>query len=167
MLALEEVELRRGAEPLLQGASATLHDGWKVGVVGRNGSGKSSLFALLLGELAPDAGRVEIPANARIAWMAQEFDDLEAAAVDYVLAGHFEWVAIQEAITAAEAAGDDHRLAPLYGELDAIDGYTIRNRAEQLLAGLGFSETAMGHSVGRGRGARTPVVARLAGCADP
>ncbi|SFD37818.1 ATP-binding cassette, subfamily F, member 3 [Thiohalospira halophila DSM 15071] len=148
MLALEEVELRRGAEPLLQGASATLHDGWKVGVVGRNGSGKSSLFALLLGELSPDAGRVTLPDGARIAWMAQEIADLEATAVEYVLAGHFEWVAIQEAIAAAEAAGDDHRLAHLYADLDAIDGYTVRNRAEQLLAGLGFSETAMGAPVG-------------------
>ncbi len=148
MLNIQGLELRQGGEVLLQDASATLHAGWKVGVSGRNGSGKSTLFRLLLGETAPDAGRVNLPPDTRIAHMAQEIEAIDATAVDYVLAGHTEWQAVQDALTAAEARGDDAEMVRLHGELADLDGYTLRTRAEQLLTGLGFSPAAIEQPVG-------------------
>ncbi|MGM0476574.1 MAG: ABC-F family ATP-binding cassette domain-containing protein [Pseudomonadota bacterium] len=148
MLNIQDLELRQGGEILLEGASATLHAGWKVGVSGRNGSGKSTLFRLLLGETVPDAGQINLPPGTRIAHMAQEIEDVDVSAVDYVLAGHTEWQAVQDALAAAEARGDDEEMVRLHGELADLDGYTMRTRAEQLLTGLGFSPEAIERPVG-------------------
>ena len=87
MIRLQNLTLQRGPQRLLEGAELTLHAGQKVGLVGANGAGKSSLFALLRGELGPDAGDCQLPADWRIAHMRQEIDDLERLAVDYVLDG--------------------------------------------------------------------------------
>ncbi len=141
MLTLNNVSLQIGGDPLIDRANLRLHEGWHIGVIGANGCGKSSLFRLLLGELAPDAGEVELPSGARVAHVAQETAGLEAGAVDHVLAGHSELVRVQTALAEAEAAGDDARMAELHGQLDALDGYTARSRAEQLLSGLGFANT--------------------------
>ncbi len=138
MLRLDRVTLRVGREALLEEATMQLYPGWRVGVIGRNGCGKSTLFRLLLGELAADSGQVVLPPGTRIAHMAQEAAGGQDSARDYVMAGDSELLALQHALAEAEAAGDGERLGRIHGELDAIDGYTAPARAEQLLAGLGF-----------------------------
>jgi len=143
MLRLDRITLRLGSEPLLEAASLQLYPGWRVGIIGRNGCGKSSLFRLLLGEISPDAGQVILPPGTRLAHMAQEAAGGHDSALDYVLAGDQERAELETAIAAAEAAGDDHRLAKLHGDMDAVDGYTAPARAEQLLAGLGFPADVM------------------------
>ncbi|WP_346796825.1 ATP-binding cassette domain-containing protein [Halomonas sp. Bachu 37] len=138
MIALRQVALQRGTQPLLDAADLTLHDGVKTGIIGANGTGKSSLFKLLLGEIGPDRGDVELSGGQRIAHMAQEVESLERAIIDYVLDGD---QALREAETALEQARDNHdahREAELHGLIETLDGYRARSRAAQLLVGLGF-----------------------------
>jgi len=138
VLSLNNVHLQIAGETLLEQAGVRLHDGWRVGVIGRNGCGKSSLFKLILGELSPDRGEVELPGGARIAHMAQETAGRDTTAVDHVLGGHAELSRVQEQLERAETEGDVDRIVHLHGELDRLDGYTARSRAEALLSGLGF-----------------------------
>jgi ATP-binding cassette subfamily F protein 3 len=140
VIELRNVSLQVGGDPLLEQASLRLHAGWHVGIIGANGCGKSSLFRLLLGQLSADAGEVSVPGDARIGHMAQENPGAATPAIEHVLGGHTELARVRSAMERAEHAGDDERLARLHGEMDALDGYTARSRAEQLLAGLGFSE---------------------------
>ena len=139
MLNLRNVRLRRGAEPLLEDATASIFRGDKVGVVGRNGSGKSTLLALIRGELTADAGEYQAPANLAIASVAQHVPDTERNVVDFVIDGDLELRAQEAAIEAARAAHDGSREAQLLAELDALGGYTARSRAASLLDGLGFN----------------------------
>lgn len=134
MLTLEHLSLQIGGQPLFEDVDLRVHAGWHVGVVGPNGSGKSTLFRLLLGAIAPDAGAVRLPAGTRIAHMAQESPGADTPAVEHVLGGHAELMRLQRELEAAEAAGDDDRLGRLHAEIDALDGYSARNRAEQLMA---------------------------------
>ena len=143
MIRLQNLTLQRGPQRLLEGAELTLHPGQKVGLVGANGAGKSSLFALLLGEFTPDGGDCQIPPDWRIAHMRQEVDTLDRLAVDYVLDGDAELRRVQAALHAAEAAHDGTALARLHVELDNADGYTADARARKLLAGLGFANEQM------------------------
>ncbi len=138
MIVLRHLSLFRGSLPLLQGADLTIHAGQKLGLVGPNGSGKSSLFAMLRGELQPDAGDLELPAGLAIAHVAQETPALERSALDYVIDGDRELRAIERALAEAEAAGDGPRIAELHTRLDNIQGYTAHVRAAELLHGLGF-----------------------------
>jgi ATP-binding cassette subfamily F protein 3 len=131
--------LARGSRRLIEDASVQIHTGWRVGVVGANGSGKSSLFALLRGELHTEAGDCEVPRDWRIASVAQETPPLPRAAIDFVLDGDEELRSVERAIDAADRAHDGHALAELHARLEAIDGYAARARAAGLLAGLGFS----------------------------
>ncbi len=126
----------------------TLHTGHKAGLIGANGAGKSSLFALLRGELSPDAGDCQIPADWRIAHMRQEVDTLDRLAVDYVLDGDLRLRKVQADLAAAEHAHDGTALARLHSELDSADGYTADARARKLLAGLGFTSAQMDRRVG-------------------
>ncbi|MEW6648079.1 MAG: ATP-binding cassette domain-containing protein [Pseudomonadota bacterium] len=139
MLKLTALSLRRGARLLLEHVDLTLHHGQKVGLVGANGCGKSSLFALLRGLLAPDAGDLSLPPRTVIAHVAQETPAVESSAVDYVMDGDTELRAIQRELARAEQAGDGTRQAELLAQLENIDGYTARARAGRLLHGLGFS----------------------------
>ncbi|MFL9813430.1 ATP-binding cassette domain-containing protein [Stutzerimonas sp. VN223-3] len=143
MIRLQNLTLQRGPQRLLEGAELTLHPGQKVGLVGANGAGKSSLFALLRGEFAPDGGDCRLPPDWRIAHMRQEVDTLDRLAVDYVLDGDTELRRVQAALAAAEAAHDGTALARLHTELDNADGYTADARARKLLAGLGFANEQM------------------------
>ena len=143
MISLEDVQLRRGGELLLDGATVTLHAGWKVGVVGRNGAGKSSLFELVRGELPPDRGRVSVPRDARMVSMAQELAGAPTSALEFVLQGDEALEEVRRALKAAEARDDHAAMARLHERMDALDGYTARSRGEQTLAGLGFSKEAM------------------------
>jgi ATP-binding cassette subfamily F protein 3 len=143
MIRLQNLTLQRGPQRLLEGAELTLHPGQKVGLVGANGAGKSSLFALLRGEFVPDGGDCHLPPDWRIAHMRQEVDTLDRLAVDYVLDGDTELRRVQAALAAAEAAHDGTALARLHTELDNADGYTADARARKLLAGLGFANEQM------------------------
>jgi len=131
--------LARGSRRLIEDASLQIHAGWRVGVVGANGSGKSSLFALLRGELHTEAGDCTVPRDWRIASVAQETPPLPRPAIEFVLDGDEELRAVERAIVAAQAAHDGQALAEMHARLEAIDGYAARARAAGLLAGLGFA----------------------------
>ena len=138
MIAFRSFALRRGGRLLLEGVDAVLHDGWKVGVAGRNGSGKSSLFAAILGEVEADAGALDVPTGLRIASVAQETPALPDAAIDYVLGGDVELAGALTDETRAQTAGDHAAAAAAHHRIDALGGYDGRARAGRLLHGLGF-----------------------------
>jgi ATP-binding cassette subfamily F protein 3 len=138
VIAFRSFALRRGGRLLLEGVDAALHDGWKVGVAGRNGSGKSSLFAAILGEVEADAGALDVPAGLRIASVAQETPALPDAAIDYVLGGDVELAAALADEARAQAIGDHAAAAAAHHRIDATGGYDGRARAGRLLHGLGF-----------------------------
>ncbi|NWD52336.1 ATP-binding cassette domain-containing protein [Pseudomonas gingeri] len=148
MIRLQNLTLQRGPQRLLEDAELTLHAGHKAGLIGANGAGKSSLFALLRGELHPDSGDCFLPVDWRIAHMRQEVDTLERLAVDYVLDGDIRLRQVQHDLAAAEAAHDGAAQARLHAELDSADGYTADARARKLLAGLGFTNEQMDRQVG-------------------
>ncbi|MDR8365752.1 MULTISPECIES: ATP-binding cassette domain-containing protein [Pseudomonas] len=148
MIRLQNLTLQRGPQRLLEDAELTLHAGHKAGLIGANGAGKSSLFALIRGELHPDSGDCFLPADWRIAHMRQEIETLERLAVDYVLDGDLRLRQVQHDLAAAEAAHDGAAQARLHSELDSADGYTADARARKLLAGLGFTNEQMDRQVG-------------------
>ncbi|WP_018869130.1 ABC-F family ATP-binding cassette domain-containing protein [Thioalkalivibrio sp. ALgr3] len=139
MIRMHNVELRRGRQILLQGAELTVHPGWRVGLTGANGSGKSSLLAALQGELSLDAGSIEQPDDWVVAHLPQEVPGSARPAVEYVLDGDAELRELQRRLE-EEHDGDGAEQARLYARLDAIDGWTAEARARRLLAGLGFSD---------------------------
>ncbi|MFP3340946.1 ATP-binding cassette domain-containing protein [Halomonas sp. SIMBA_159] len=138
MIALRQVALQRGTQTLLESADLTLHNGVKAGIIGANGAGKSSLFKLLLGELGPDQGDVEMSGGQRIAHMAQEVEALDRPIVEYVLDGDYALRQAEADLLAAREADNAHREAELHGLIETLDGYTAESRASQLLVGLGF-----------------------------
>lgn len=138
MITLNAVSLQRSGKVLLDETSAIIHHGQHVGLVGANGCGKSSLLALLMGELEPDKGDVSIDAGRGIAHMAQEIKALGQKAVDYVLDGDQRLRSIEQRIAEAEVNHKHEKLAELHEQLLQADGYTARSRAEQMLHGLGF-----------------------------
>ncbi len=138
MIAFRNFALRRGDRLLLEGVDAALHDGWKVGVAGRNGSGKSSLFAAILGEVEADAGSLDVPVGLRIASVAQETPALADRAIDYVLGGDVELAAALADEARAQATGDHAAAAVAHQRIDAMAGYDGGARAGRLLHGLGF-----------------------------
>jgi len=142
MLRLDHVTLARGANRLIEDASLTVHVGHKVGIVGPNGCGKSTLFALLRGELQPESGNIAMPPRWTIAHVAQETPAVETPAIEFVMDGDPELRAVERALREAEEdhAADGHAIAELHHRLEAIDGYAARARAAMLLAGLGFAD---------------------------
>ncbi len=149
MLRAVDLTLARGTRRLLEGASLTVHDGHRIGLVGANGSGKSSLFAAIRGELVADAGRIELPASWIVAHVAQETPPVDSTALDFVLDGDGELREIEAALAAAEAdpAHDGAAIAELHHRYEAIGGYSARARAAMLLSGLGFGEARHGDAV--------------------
>ena len=138
MIAFRNFALRRGERLLLSDVDLTLHAGWRVGVVGRNGTGKSSLFAALMRELEADKGDLDLPGKARIASVAQETPSLPDAAIDFVLSGD---AAVHDAIQAeanAFANEDWEAVAVAHQRLEELNGYDASARAGRLLHGLGF-----------------------------
>jgi len=138
MITVRNVTLRRGARVVLQGASFTLNPGEKAGLVGRNGAGKSSLFALIAGRLHADAGDVEMPPRWRLGEVAQQMPETDQGATDYVLEGDTPLAAAQAALAAAEAAHDGHAIADAHMAIDEAGGFDARSRAQAMLLGLGF-----------------------------
>ena len=139
MLALTNISLRRGRKVLLESASFQIHAGQRMGVIGANGCGKSSLFAMLLGELEPDDGELVLDPRHEIAHVAQESPRGSGSAIDYVMDGDHELRQVQAAIAEGEAAADKPDLHLLYERMEAIDGFTAESRASRLLHGLGFA----------------------------
>ena len=136
MIRFSQLGLRRGAKVLLEGAEATLNPGDRVGLIGANGSGKSSLFALLRGELHADKGEAEFPAHWRIAHVAQETPALDRPALEYALDGDDVFRGLEGELSTTE---DGNRIGELHAALGDAGAYTVRSRAERLLTGLGFS----------------------------
>jgi ATP-binding cassette subfamily F protein 3 len=139
MLTFSSLSLRRGARLLISDASFTVYRGEKVGIVGANGCGKSSLLALILGELQPDAGSFDMPSQLVVAHVAQEMDATERAAVEFVMDGDTELRETETAIAVAEARDAGAALGELHARYAALGGYDARSRAGRLLHGLGFS----------------------------
>lgn len=135
MIVLSDVTLRRGSQKLLSGVSVSIHASYKVGLTGANGTGKSSLFAMVRGELDQDEGDISLPPNWVVAHVAQETPSSDMIAIDYVLEGDAEYTELHKQLKTAEG----ERLGELHSHLDAIDGYTTESRAATLLHGLGFS----------------------------
>ena len=140
MIQLQSVNLYRGNKCLLSDATFTAYPGWHIALVGHNGCGKSSLFALLLGETGPDAGTVNIANGSRIAHMAQEVEALDRSALDYVIDGDRPLRTLQDRLQQAELNNDAHTLAQCHQQLDDIDAYSAESRAAKLLTGLGFQQ---------------------------
>ncbi|MCL4112733.1 UNVERIFIED_CONTAM: hypothetical protein GTU68_021751 [Idotea baltica] len=143
MIVLSDVTLRRGPQKLLSDVSISIHPGYKVGLTGANGTGKSSLFAMLRNELGQDEGTVSIPPNWVLAHVAQETPSTDISALDYALQGDTEFVDVHKQLETAEGA----HLGELHARLDAIDGYTTESRAATLLHGLGFSQDQINNPV--------------------
>jgi ATP-binding cassette subfamily F protein 3 len=139
MLRFDDLALRRGPLLLFEHVDLALHAGWRIGVSGRNGAGKSSLLGLVAGELAPDAGHFERPRDWALAFVRQEVPALDVTALDYVLDGDVELRRIEQSLVAAEAAHDAARISALHERLHTIGGYSARARAGELLHGLGFT----------------------------
>jgi ATP-binding cassette subfamily F protein 3 len=139
MLALTNIALRRGRKVLIEGASFQMHAGQRMGVIGANGCGKSSLFAMFLGELEADDGELSLDPKDVIAHVAQESPHGSGSAVNYVMDGDHELRTVQAAIAEGEADADKPDLHLLYERMEAIDGFTAESRASRLLHGLGFA----------------------------
>ncbi len=139
MLLLRNLKVSRGPNTLFSGGSLTIERGWKVGLVGANGSGKSSLLSVIVGELQPDSGECEIVPGTRLARIAQEAPALERTVIEYLLDADASLRAAEAEIATAEAAADGERLALAHEHFERADGYTARARAHKLLAGLGFA----------------------------
>jgi ATP-binding cassette subfamily F protein 3 len=138
LITLRNLTLRRGTKVVLQGANLTLHPGEKVGLIGRNGAGKSSLFLLLTDKLHADAGDAEIPPRWQIGEVAQAMPETEDGATDFVLQGDLPLQRAQDALHAAEASGDGHAMADAHMLLDEAGAFDANARAQALLLGLGF-----------------------------
>jgi ATP-binding cassette, subfamily F, member 3 len=138
VIRLSRVTLARGTKVLLEGADLSLNPGERIGLIGANGSGKSSLFALLRGELHADRGEADFPAHWRVAHVAQETPALDQPAVEYAIDGDTNLRSLENRLLEAEKADNGSQIAELHASLGDAGVYTVRSRAEQLLVGLGF-----------------------------
>jgi ATP-binding cassette subfamily F protein 3 len=138
MIVIKNVTLRRGTKIVLQDASVTLQPGEKIGLVGRNGAGKSSLFSLLTHRLQSDAGDVSIPPRWRVSEVAQNMPETDQGATDFVLEGDTRLMEANAALAAAEAADDGNAMAEAHQEIAEAGGFEARPKAQALLMGLGF-----------------------------
>ena len=138
MIQMKNLTLRRGVKVVLQGATVTLNPGEKVGLVGRNGAGKSSLFSLIANRLQADAGDLELPPTWRLGEVAQNMPETSQGATDFVLEGDLPLMEARAALTAAEDAEDGHAIAEAYVLLEQAGTFDAPARAQALLLGLGF-----------------------------
>jgi ATP-binding cassette subfamily F protein 3 len=139
MIKLNQVSLRRGTRLLFESANLIIHPGQRIGLTGANGTGKSSLFAMLRDQLHADTGEVDIPESWTTAHVAQETPAVNIAAIEYVLQGDEELTRLNAELAEAEANADGHLQSILHDKLAAIDAYTANSRAGKLMHGLGFS----------------------------
>jgi len=147
VIEFNEISLSRGSLSLLEKASAKIFSGEKVGLIGTNGSGKSSLFGLIKKEFAEDGGVFQMSAQIRISFVEQEVEQTALSALDYVLEGDPAYANTIRGIREAEAQENMEKLIQLYEHLESIDGYTAPARAAELLYGLGFSTSAQKRAI--------------------
>jgi ATP-binding cassette subfamily F protein 3 len=147
MLSIENLSLQRGGQWLLDDCSVTIQPGQRVALVGGNGTGKSSLFQMILGELSAEQGHIRLPGGSRLAHMAQEVAGSDRSARDFVLDGHTELRRLEDELARAEASGDDNELVRVHGELDNIRAWDAPREAEALLRGLAFGDEDMDRPV--------------------
>lgn len=147
MITLKNVVLRRGAKVILDSASVSLNPGEKIGLVGRNGAGKSSLFAMLNGTLHEDGGEYSIPAQWRMSQVAQDMPETEQSATSYVVEGDVVLLAAQAEVDASEASGDGDRMAHAYMDLYDAGAHDAQARAQALILGLGFKVSELDNPV--------------------
>lgn len=138
MIKLQELTLQRGTKILFDHASATIFARQKIGLIGINGCGKSSLFSLLLKEIEPDGGELFVQENLQIVHLSQETPNSDLPAIEYVMQGDKELIEILEKINQAEIQHDGILISELHSRLFMIDGYSAKSRAGKLLNGLGF-----------------------------
>ena len=143
MIRFQQVTLARGIKPLLDNVDVTLNPGDKIGLIGANGAGKSSLFGLLRGELHADLGTIDFPSKWRMAYVAQETPALDRPALDYAIDGDVTLRRLEDELAFLESEPDTSAngilIGELYSALADADAYTARSRGEQLLTGLGFT----------------------------
>ncbi|MDO9088602.1 MAG: ATP-binding cassette domain-containing protein, partial [Burkholderiaceae bacterium] len=147
MIILKNLTLRRSAKVLLDGASIVLNPGEKIGLVGRNGAGKSTLFALFNGSLHEDAGDFSLPAQWRLAQVAQDMPETDQSATDFVIEGDSALMTAQAEVTASEDSGDGERMANAYMALHDAGAHDAPARAQALILGLGFRTSELDHPV--------------------
>ncbi|MCO6506580.1 MAG: ATP-binding cassette domain-containing protein [Snodgrassella sp.] len=140
MIEIKNLSLQRGSKQLLHNASLTIYPGQRIGLIGKNGTGKSSLFALLAGKISHDSGDIRLPKHWRLATVKQETPALDIPALDYVLQGDDELQQLQQLLQQAEACNDGLKQAEYHARLDEIGAYSAPARAAKLLNGLGFSQ---------------------------
>ena len=151
MIRFQQVTLARGIKPLLDNVDVTLNPGDKIGLIGANGAGKSSLFGLLRGELHADLGSIDFPSKWRMAYVAQETPALDRPALEYAIDGDVTLRRLEDELAFLESEPDTSAngllIGDLYSALADADAYTVRSRGEQLLTGLGFTMEQMGQPV--------------------
>ncbi|MDH5765000.1 MAG: ATP-binding cassette domain-containing protein [Gammaproteobacteria bacterium] len=147
MINLSNASLRRGTQTLFAGANITIHQGNRVGIVGANGCGKSSLFELLLGRLEVDEGEISLPPELSIAYVIQEVPAIDRSAIEYVIDGDQELREIQQQMKSAESGSNGILLAQLHNKLEEINAYSVNSRAAKLMNGLGFSNDQLNKPV--------------------
>src|SRR5262245_52966015 len=148
MITFRDVTLRRGQHVLLEHLNWTIYPKQRIGIIGANGSGKTSLFSLLLGELHADLGDLNIKRQIKLAYVAQETESKPISALEFVLDGDHELRTLQYELSKADEKQDGSRIAILHEKLHIIDAYTAEARAAQLLDGLGFNQNDQKKSVG-------------------
>ena len=147
MLKISQLHLQLGNKVLFNQANATIFPGHKIGIVGANGCGKSTLFSLIRGELGGDDGDVTYPKGWQLAWVKQETPALDKSALEYVIDGDAEYRRLQSQLEAAERSNNGEAIGHIHESLDAIDAYSIHARAGELLNGLGFDAEAQNKEV--------------------
>lgn len=147
MIFFSNLTLKRGLNLLLEEANATINPKQKVGLVGKNGCGKSSLFSLLKKENQPEGGEINYPADWAVSWVNQETPALNISALDYVIEGDRTYCRLQKELKLANEHNDGNAIARIHGQLDIIDAWTVQSRASALLHGLGFSQEELGRPV--------------------
>ncbi|MEG2998926.1 MAG: ATP-binding cassette domain-containing protein [Comamonas sp.] len=147
MITLQNVTLRRGTKVVLDSVNATINPGESVGLVGRNGAGKSSLFALLSGKLHEDGGDFHIPSSWRMAEVAQNMPETDQSATDFVLEGDTRLMEVQRQLAEAEANDDGMAMAQAYSDLHDAGAHDAESRAQALILGLGFRASELSHPV--------------------
>lgn len=139
MIVFDSIQVRLGINLLLDNASATINPKQKVGLVGKNGCGKSTLFSLIKGEIQTDAGSLSFPSQWQLAWVNQETPALDIPAIEYAIDGDREYRQLEQKLATANQQDNGEQIANIHEKLDNIDAWTIRARAATLLHGLGFS----------------------------
>ena len=138
MISVNKIQLMRGSQILLRESSLVLKKNQKLGLIGRNGSGKTSFFNVLAGSLPLEVGEVNVPAGLRVSIMAQEILDINKTALDFVIDAHKHFRKIESDLKTAETKGNLSDLTNLMADFEQIGGYDVAKNAKQLLSGLGF-----------------------------